>query len=243
MFPLKNSIRIPYAPLTTYFLIAVNALVFFYQISLAPREAYAFSLHYALVPRRYFDPAWAQFHNLSPHDYLPFIAGTFMHGGWWHLILNMWTLFIFGTSLEGRIGRFGFLSFYLVCGLAASLVHAYFNQGFARADARGFGGYRGRARRLRDHISQGADHDPHFDRLHSAVLQNSGTGLCLDLVRVSILAGLYRPRVAVDGRRDRLVGAYRRVCRGADPDTALAVWAGPNMGRVRGSAPALGAGG
>ncbi len=128
MFPLKNSIRIPYAPLTTYFLIAVNALVFFYQISLAPREAYAFSLHYALVPRRYFDPAWAQFHNLSPHDYLPFIAGTFMHGGWWHLILNMWTLFIFGTSLEGRIGRFGFLSFYLVCGLAASLVHAYFNR-------------------------------------------------------------------------------------------------------------------
>jgi membrane associated rhomboid family serine protease len=51
-----------------------------------------------------------------------------MHGGWWHLILNMWTLFIFGASLEGRIGRFGFLSFYLVCGLIASLAHAYFNK-------------------------------------------------------------------------------------------------------------------
>ncbi len=54
-----------------------------------------------------------------------------MHGGWWHLILNMWTLFIFGSSLEGRIGRPQFLSFYLVCGLIASIAHVYFNQDFA----------------------------------------------------------------------------------------------------------------
>jgi membrane associated rhomboid family serine protease len=128
MFPLKDSIRIPFAPLTTYFLIAINAIVFFYQDSLSARDAYAFSLEYALVPRRYFDPAWGQVHGLSPHDYLPFIAGTFMHGGWWHLILNMWTLFIFGSSLEGRIGRIGFLTFYLVCGVTASVAHAYFNR-------------------------------------------------------------------------------------------------------------------
>jgi membrane associated rhomboid family serine protease len=51
-----------------------------------------------------------------------------MHGGWWHLILNMWTLFIFGSSLEGRIGRLQFLNFYLICGISASFAHAYFNQ-------------------------------------------------------------------------------------------------------------------
>src|SRR5208282_6135431 len=47
--------------------------------------------------------------------------------GWLHIVLNMWTLFIFGASLEGRIGRLGFLSFYLVCGFIASFAHAYFN--------------------------------------------------------------------------------------------------------------------
>lgn len=127
MFPLKDSIRIPFAPIAAYFLIFINAIVFFYQRSLSEAGAYAFTLHYALVPRRYFDPAWAHVHGLSPNDYLPFILGTFMHGGWWHIVLNMWTLFIFGASLEGRIGRIGFLSFYLVCGAIASLAHAYFN--------------------------------------------------------------------------------------------------------------------
>jgi membrane associated rhomboid family serine protease len=131
MFPLKDSIRIPFAPLTTYFIILINIGVFLYQEALAPRAAYEFSRQYALVPRRYFDPVWAHIHGLDPHDYLPFITGTFMHGGWWHIVLNMWTLFIFGASLEGRIGRLGFLSFYLACGFIASFAHAYFNMGSA----------------------------------------------------------------------------------------------------------------
>src|SRR5208337_613971 len=128
MFPIKDSIRIPFAPIVTYGLILINALVFLYQASLGQQEAISFSYEHALVPRRYFDPNWALAYGLSPTDYLPFIEGTFMHGGWWHLILNMWTLFMFGSSLEGRIGRLQFLSFYLVCGLSASFAHAVFNQ-------------------------------------------------------------------------------------------------------------------
>jgi membrane associated rhomboid family serine protease len=127
MFPLKDSIRIPFVPFSTYLIILTNVIVFLYQKSLGSQAAYNFLLHYALVPRRYFDAAWAQISGLDPHNYLPFIAGAFMHGGWWHIVLNMWTLFIFGSSLEGRIGRLGFLSFYLVCGGVASLAHAYFN--------------------------------------------------------------------------------------------------------------------
>src|SRR5579883_907803 len=128
MFPLKDSIRIPSTPVVTYAIILINAVVFLYQYSLSPQESYYFSLEHALVPRRYFDPAWASAAGLNPHDYFPFIEGTFMHGGWWHIILNMWTLFIFGSSLEGRIGRLQFLSFYLLCGVIASLAHAYFNR-------------------------------------------------------------------------------------------------------------------
>ncbi len=127
MFPIKDSIRIPFPPYVTYALILINALVFLYQVHLEPYDRVAFSLQHALVPRRYFDPGWAANFGLSTRDYLPFLTGAFMHGGWWHLILNMWTLFIFGASLEGRIGRWQFLSFYLVCGLIASFAHAVFN--------------------------------------------------------------------------------------------------------------------
>jgi membrane associated rhomboid family serine protease len=128
MFPIKDSIRIPFTPVVTYGLILINTLIFLYQTSLSPQAAVTFSYEHALVPRRYFDPHWGAAYGLNPHDFLPFIEGTFMHGGWWHLILNMWTLFIFGASLEGRIGRLQFLSFYLACGLIASFTHAYFNQ-------------------------------------------------------------------------------------------------------------------
>ncbi|MBT3070007.1 rhomboid family intramembrane serine protease [Rhodomicrobium sp. Az07] len=128
MFPIKDSIRIPFAPIVTYALILINTLVFLYQSSLSQSEAQAFAAEFALIPRRYFDPAWAGYVGLSGTDYFPFVSGTFMHGGWWHLILNMWTLFIFGSSLEGRVGRWQFLCFYLLCGVTASYVHAWFNQ-------------------------------------------------------------------------------------------------------------------
>ncbi|WP_127078222.1 rhomboid family intramembrane serine protease [Rhodomicrobium lacus] len=148
MFPIKDSIRIPFAPVATYGLILANVLVFLYQSSLSPAEAHAFAMEYALIPRRYFDPAWAAYMGLSGTDYLPFISGTFMHGGWLHLIINMWLLFVFGSSLEGRVGRWQFLCFYLLCGVAASYVHAWFNQlsdvptlGASGAIAGVFGGY------------------------------------------------------------------------------------------------------
>lgn len=90
MFPIKDSIRIPSPPVIVYTLIAINLAVFLYQLSLTPRASYVFSLQYALVPRRYFDPAWASSYRIFTDSYLPFITGTFMHGGWLHILLNMW---------------------------------------------------------------------------------------------------------------------------------------------------------
>jgi thioredoxin len=51
----------------------------------------------------------------------------FLHGGWLHLILNMWTLYLFGPAVEDRLGSGRFLAFYLACGLFASMTHAFFN--------------------------------------------------------------------------------------------------------------------
>lgn len=128
MIPIRDSLRSSQTPLVVYGLIAVNVLVFLYQISLSEKAGVLFSYDYGLVPARYTDPYWAYEHGFSATDYRPFVTGIFMHGGVLHILLNMWTLFIFGTSLEARMGHAAFLLFYMVCGVAASIVHVSFNQ-------------------------------------------------------------------------------------------------------------------
>jgi membrane associated rhomboid family serine protease len=60
-------------------------------------------------------------------DYLPFVTNMFLHGGWLHLILNMWTLWLFGRTVEDRFGSARYLLFYLLCGAVASTTHALVN--------------------------------------------------------------------------------------------------------------------
>jgi membrane associated rhomboid family serine protease len=60
-------------------------------------------------------------------DFSPFLTNTFMHGGWLHIILNMWTLWIFGPALEDRLGPVRFSILYLLAGVAASVTHTIFN--------------------------------------------------------------------------------------------------------------------
>jgi len=64
---------------------------------------------------------------LAAVDILPFFSMMFLHGGWLHLILNMWTLWLFGPTIEDRLGHGRYLAFYLACGLAASVAHVMFN--------------------------------------------------------------------------------------------------------------------
>src|SRR5688572_1574795 len=49
----------------------------------------------------------------------------FLHGGWFHIINNMWVLFIFGDNIEGRMGSIRYLIFYLLGGAAAGLLQTY----------------------------------------------------------------------------------------------------------------------
>jgi membrane associated rhomboid family serine protease len=108
-------------------IIAANAAAFLYQLTLSEPDQQWFLFQYALVPRRYFFPAWAEYNGLSPLDFTPFLTNTFLHGGWLHIILNLWTLYIFGPALEDRLGPARFLVLYLLAGIAASVTHAAFN--------------------------------------------------------------------------------------------------------------------
>jgi len=108
-------------------IIALNVAAFLYQLSLDPQALQLFIYEHALVPARYFRPSWAGETGLSPTDLTPFVTNTFMHGGFLHIILNLWTLYIFGPALEDRLGPVRFLALYLAAGVIASLAHAVVN--------------------------------------------------------------------------------------------------------------------
>ncbi|OGO31556.1 MAG: rhomboid family intramembrane serine protease [Chloroflexi bacterium RBG_16_54_11] len=95
-------------PVITYFLIAINVLVFLAELNAGD----AFVIQWAFVPSRFLSNPGA--------DFLTLFTSMFMHGGWLHLGGNMLYLWIFGDNVEDRFGHIKFLIFYLVCGLAAT---------------------------------------------------------------------------------------------------------------------------
>jgi membrane associated rhomboid family serine protease len=72
-------------------------------------------LEYGLVPARL---SWA-----NPASWPTLVTSIFLHGGWFHVISNLWTLFIFGDNVEDRMGHLRFLAFYLASGVVAGLAH------------------------------------------------------------------------------------------------------------------------
>lgn len=127
MIPIRDTIPSRSTPVVTWTLIAINTAVFFYEISLNPIELEQLFYQFGFVPARYSHPDWALLAGLSPHDYWPFLTSMFLHGGWLHLIGNMWALWIFGDNVEDQMGPARYLSFYLLTGLAGGLAHGYLN--------------------------------------------------------------------------------------------------------------------
>lgn len=121
MIPLHDTIPSRSWPLVTLFLIVVNALAFFYEIRLGPALE-QFLFNYGFIPARYLYVVQVDPWNL-PARFGPMFSSMFLHGGWLHLISNMWILWIFGDNVEDRLGRGRFLLYYLVCGVAAAYFH------------------------------------------------------------------------------------------------------------------------
>src|SRR5215467_4760689 len=59
------------------------------------------------------------------------LFSIFLHGGWFHLIGNMWFLWLFGDNIEDAFGHAGYLVFYLLCGIVAALVQLAVSPGSA----------------------------------------------------------------------------------------------------------------
>ncbi len=125
MFPLRDNIPARTWPVVNVALILVNSLVFLYEISLGP-ELQEFLMRFGMVPAKILYLSHAEPWNLVDR-FLPFFTSMFLHGGWFHLIGNMWFLWIFGDNVEDRLGHSRYLVFYVLCGLIAGYVHYALN--------------------------------------------------------------------------------------------------------------------
>jgi membrane associated rhomboid family serine protease len=129
MIPLKNlSPRLTF-PAMTLLLIIANVLVFIYQVSLPDRAAEAFINLYGMVPARVSLALSGQHHVTFEQALIPLFTSMFLHGGWLHILGNMWFLWIFGGQVEDRLGHFTYLVFYLICGLGSGVAQLAFSWG------------------------------------------------------------------------------------------------------------------
>jgi membrane associated rhomboid family serine protease len=106
MIPLRDIIPSRTTPVVTIAVIAINVLVFLYELLLGPAVD-AFTLYWGLVPAAF--------------SWVTVFTSMFLHGGFLHVAGNMLYLWIFGDNVEDRMGHGRFVVFYLLCGVAAAL--------------------------------------------------------------------------------------------------------------------------
>jgi membrane associated rhomboid family serine protease len=102
-------------------IIAVNALVFMLELELSPKATFDLLQRFGLIPAKLTEAIFNTPGELSA--YWPLITNLFLHGGWMHIIGNMWYIHIFGDNIEDRLGKLRFFFFYLICGIIANLTH------------------------------------------------------------------------------------------------------------------------
>ena len=128
MIPFRDNIPSRRYSFVTVGLILANAVTFLYELSLSPEDLRALIDTSGVTPTRLSMTGQGPVENAGVFV-ASSLSGMFLHGGWFHLIGNMWYLWIFGDNVEDRIGHLRFLIFYLLCGALASLAHILFNLG------------------------------------------------------------------------------------------------------------------
>jgi membrane associated rhomboid family serine protease len=125
--PLKDDNPVKITPYVTYGLIAVNLLVFLYELTLSPIELMTFFRTWAVVPEQLTDSFQSGGVTIfTLHEWFTLISAQFMHAGFLHVGGNMLYLWIFGNNVEEQLGHVRFLLFYLACGTLATLAQWYF---------------------------------------------------------------------------------------------------------------------
>ena len=128
MIPLKDLTPRRNFPTVTAILIVINVLVFVHQISLPPHAADAFVTTYALTPSKISYALQGRHYTLA-QALLPLFTCMFLHGGFLHILGNMWFLWIFGANVEDAMGSGVYLIFYVICGIVSGIAQVAFSWG------------------------------------------------------------------------------------------------------------------
>ncbi|MFP4520962.1 MAG: rhomboid family intramembrane serine protease [Fibrobacterota bacterium] len=140
MFPIRDENPTLHTSFVTFLIVAVNASVWiFYQHAGFGAGFFESICSGGLIPAEILGTAAAG--DRIPlgeravcvlsgnRGIFPVFSHMFMHGGWFHIITNMWFLLIFGDNVEDSMGHGRFLFFYVLCGLGAAAVQTAFNPG------------------------------------------------------------------------------------------------------------------
>lgn len=120
MFPIGDEdVKQSGVPWVTWGLVAINVLVFLYELTLSQAQLEQFYMTYGVVPAQI----------LQGQNLISLLTSMFLHGGWFHIISNMVFLAVFGDNIEATLGRVLYVGFYLLGGLAGSAAHIVFNMG------------------------------------------------------------------------------------------------------------------
>jgi membrane associated rhomboid family serine protease len=123
---LRDTQRSRRKPVVNWLLIAINLLVFVYELALTQRGLNAFTVRYGVIPAVLINPGAFPPHVLEmTSGWLALITSLFIHVGWFHLLGNLMYLFIFGDNVEDRLGHGRYAVFYLCSGIIASLAHVF----------------------------------------------------------------------------------------------------------------------
>jgi membrane associated rhomboid family serine protease len=113
MFPIRDTQPSYSFPFVTVLIIVLNAIVFLFEFTMDEYTQNAFVMSFGLVPEHF--------------HFVNVFTSMFLHGGWMHVIGNMWFLWIFGDNIEDILGHAQYVVFYLLCGIAAAMTQVYFN--------------------------------------------------------------------------------------------------------------------
>ncbi len=128
MIPIRDDAPRLTTPVVTYFLVAVNVLVFLFEWLLNTHSRDVLLYQFGLVPELV-DRALHGAGVPLAAAIVPMFTSMFLHASWWHIIANMWALLIFGDNVEDHVGHFRYILLYLVSGIAAAVLHVLFNHG------------------------------------------------------------------------------------------------------------------
>jgi len=129
MIPLRDDQPTFSTPFVNYFLIAVNVVVFLWELSVSHRALNSFMLQFGVVPRHTLAVLTGHSYDGLATAVVPLFASMFLHASFLHVAGNMLFLWIFGDNIEDYLGHFSYLLFYLVSGFAAAVAHILLNVG------------------------------------------------------------------------------------------------------------------